>query len=77
MIKINKYRMITQLNCESLKRRIKGHSNYVIITRGERGTGRCHQLPQGGGRGLAKVPRDIVLYFGLLFEGKSLVFFQN
>ncbi len=67
--------MITKLNCESLKVRISGHSNYVTLMEGG-GMGHCHQLPQGGGRGLAKVSRDKFLYFGLLFEGKSLVFFK-
>jgi len=30
-----------------------------ILLYGSTGTGQCHQMPQGGERGLAKVSRDI------------------
>jgi len=45
--------------------------------------GQCHQMTQGGGRGLAKVSRKILKnfepYFCILsyfFEGKRLVFWK-
>jgi len=38
---------------------VKGAIQIIRDTLGGGGAGKCHQMPQGGGRRLAKVSRDI------------------